>query len=92
MLLNFILIAAVIGIIGAFLSWVFDGLQNVLASLLSYVFSGLIAGLVLFGIMFLGTLFCICDDWYLFGIHSFWLGFIIGMVYEIYFTLRVRFA
>jgi len=88
MLLNFILIAAVIGVIGAILNWLFDGIQNFLASLLSYFLSGLIAGLVLFGIMFLGTVFCICSDWYLFGMHSFWVGFIAGTMYESYVMLR----
>lgn len=88
MFLNFLLICAVIGIIGACLGWFFDKSQGFFSWILSFLIPGIGMGIILFGIMGIGYFVGIFGSWHLFGCHPFLIGFIFGVVREIYLVIR----
>ena len=85
---NFLLVAALVGIIGAVIGKIWDGSQNFLAGILSYFISAIGMGIILFGIMGIGYVVGIFGSWHLFGCHPFLIGFIFGVVREIYLVIR----
>lgn len=85
---NFLLIAALVGIIGAVIGKIWDGSQNFLAGILSYFISAIGMGIILFGIMGIGYVVGIFGSWHIFGAHPFLIGFIFGVVREIYLVIR----
>lgn len=86
--LNFILICAVIGIIGAIISKLWESAEDFLGWLLSFFISGLGAGIFLFAIMGIGKMLGYFGDIYIFGIHPFWVGFVPLTFREIYLSLK----
>ena len=85
---NFLLICAVIGIIGAILGWIFDKSQNFLSWILSFVIPGIGMGIILTGIMWVGYFVGLFGDWHIFKFHPFLIGFSFGVVREIYLLIR----
>lgn len=85
---TFLLICAVIGIIGAILGWFFDNTQSFFSWVLSFFLPGIGMGIILCGIMWLGYFVGIFGSWHLFGCHPFLIGFIFGVVREIYLVIR----
>ena len=85
---NFLLICAVIGIIGACLGWFFDKSQGFFSWILSFLIPGIGLGIILFGIMGIGYFVGIFGSWHIFGAHPFLIGFIFGVVREIYLLIR----
>lgn len=85
---NAILIAALVGVIGAVIGKIWDGSHDFLAGILSYFISAIGMGIILFGIMGIGYFVGIFGSWHIFGCHPFLIGFIFGVVREIYFLIR----
>ena len=85
---NFLLIAALVGIIGAVIEKIWDGSHDFLAGILSYFISAIGMGIILCGIMWLGYFVGIFGSWHIFGAHPFLIGFIFGVVREIYLVIR----
>ena len=83
-----LLIAALVGIIGAVIGKIWDGSQNFLAGILSFFIPAIGMGIILFGIMGIGYVVGIFGSWHLFGCHPFLIGFIFGVVREIYLVIR----
>ena len=88
MIWNFLLICAVIGIIGACLGWFFDKSQGFFSWILSFLIPGIGLGIILFGIMGIGYFVGIFGSWHIFGAHPFLIGFSFGVVREIYLLIR----
>ena len=88
MLGTFLLICAAIGVIGAFLSWLWEKSEGFLSSLLSYFMKGIGYGVILFTIMFVGWLLSFFRSWDICGVNPFWIGFCIGVVVEAYNLVR----
>ena len=83
-----LLIAALVGIIGAVIGKIWDGSQNFLAGILSFFIPAIGMGIILFGIMWLAYFVGIFGSWHIFGAHPFLIGFIFGVVREIYLVIR----
>ena len=88
MFLNFLLICAVIGIIGAILGWFFDKSQGFFSWILSFIIPGVGMGIILCGIMWVGYFVGLFGDWHIFGFHPFLIGFSFGVIREIYLVVR----
>ena len=85
---NFLLICAVIGIIGACLGWFFEKAQGLLSYVISFFIFGVGLGIILCGIMWVGYFVGLFGDWHIFGTHPFLIGFSFGVVREIYLLIR----
>lgn len=88
MAINFLLICAALGIVGAIIEKIWGHVEDILAWLLSFFLPGIGLGLLLFMIMGAGYLFGTFGNIYIFGIHSFMLGFIIGTIREFYLCIK----
>lgn len=87
-ILNFLLIAAVIGMLGAVISKLWGGIENFLSWLISYLIPGVALGLLLFLIMGFGYMIGNFENVKIFGIHSFVLGLIIGTACEVILSIK----
>lgn len=87
-ILNVLLICAALGVVGAIIEKVWGHVEDILAWLLSFFLPGIGLGLILFIIMGAGYLFGIFGNIYIFGIHSFMLGFIIGTIREFFLCIK----
>lgn len=83
-----LLIAAIVGMLGAIISKLWGGIENFLAWLLSFVLPGVGLGLLLFLIMGFGYMIGNFENVKIFGIHSFVLGLIIGTACEIVLSIK----
>lgn len=88
MAINFLLICAALGIVGAIIEKILGHVEDILAWLLSFFLPGIGLGLLLFMIMGAGYLFGIFGNIYIFGIHSFVLGFMIGTIREFFLCIK----
>lgn len=91
-MVNFLLICAALGIVGAIIEKIWGHVEDILAWLLSFFIPGIGLGLILFIIMGAGYLFGIFGDINIFGIHSFMLGFILGTIREFFLCIKGVFA
>lgn len=73
-----LIICAFIGMLKPVGSWLWDNIEGPISWILSFFIPGLIVGILLSGVMIIGEFMCICGDIYIFGHHSFWVGFFIG--------------
>ena len=87
-LLNLLLIAAIVGMLGAIISKLWGGIENFLAWLLSFLIPGVGLGLLLFLIMGFGYMSGNFQDVKIFGVHSFLLGLIIGTACEVILSIK----
>lgn len=85
---NLLLIAAIVGMLGALISKLWGCLENFLAWLLSFLIPGVGLGLLLFLIMGFGYMIGNFQDVKIFGIHSFILGLIVGTACEIVLSIK----
>lgn len=88
MALNILLIAAIVGMLGAIISKLWGGIENFLSWLISYLIPGVALGLLLFLIMGFGYMIGNFKDVNIFGIHSFILGLLIGTACEIVLSIK----
>jgi hypothetical protein len=89
-ILNFLLFCAFIGIVWGLLEKGFESLSDILGSVLSFFMLGLSYGVILFGIMYVGSFLCLWQDYHLFGYHPFWIGFAAGVAIQLYRFIRSR--
>lgn len=87
-ILNLLLIAAIVGMLGAIISKLWGSIENFLAWLLSFVLPGVALGLILFLIMGFGYMIGNFQDVKIFGVHSFLLGLIIGTACEVILSIK----
>ena len=87
-LLNLLLIAAIVGMLGAIISKLWGGIENFLAWLLSFIIPGVALGMLLFLIMGFGYMIGNFQDVKIFGVHSFVLGLVIGTACEIVLSIK----
>ena len=87
-ILNLLLIAAIVGMLGAIISKLWGGIENFLAWLLSFLIPGVGLGLLLFLVMGFGYMIGNFQDVKIFGVHSFLLGLIIGTACEIVLSIK----
>lgn len=87
-LINILLIAAIVGMLGAIISKLWGGIENFLAWLLSFLIPGVCLGLLLFLIMGFGYMIGNFQDVKIFGVHSFLLGLIIGTACEVILSIK----
>ena len=85
---NILLIAAIVGMLGALISKLWGGIENFLAWLLSFLIPGVGLGLLLFLIMGFGYMIGNFQDVKIFGVHSFLLGLIIGTACEVILSIK----
>lgn len=88
MVLNLLLIAAIVGMLGALISKLWGCLENFLAWLLSFIIPGVALGLILFLIMGFGYMIGNFKDVNIFGVHSFVLGLLIGTACEVILSIK----
>lgn len=87
-LINILLIAAIVGMLGAIISKLWGGIENFLAWLLSFLIPGVGLGLLLFLIMGFGYMIGNFQDVKIFGVHGFLLGLIIGTACEVILSIK----
>lgn len=87
-MVKFLLLCALAGVLGAIIEKIFNGCQNFLATVMSFLIEGLAFGIILFGIMWLGKSFGFFGSMKILGIHPFLVGFGIGTIREIYLAIR----
>lgn len=83
-----LLIAAIVGMLGALISKLWGGIENFLAWLLSFIIPGVALGMLLFLIMGFGYIIGNFQDVKIFGVHSFVLGLLIGTACEIVLSIK----
>lgn len=84
---NYLLLAAIVGIVGAILSKCRGGFIDILKHPVSYLLPGAALGIVLVVVMFF-----FANDLYICGLHAFWVGLIIGTSWEVFKTVRYHFC